>query len=103
MLISISHQMDGISGSGNFVMYTFEIYKMFPLFHLCLNEGSNDIPSLYIVIKSPLLMLRGLMEGFQPNTKLHLLGQMRLLKEYYTLMNKLVSDWLEVQFSFISN
>lgn len=90
--------MDEISGSAKLVMYTFEIYKMFPLF-LCLNEGSNDIPSLYIVIKSPLLMLRGLMEGFG-QTQNHLLGQIELLKEYYTLMNKLVSDWLELQFSF---
>lgn len=90
--------MDEISGSAKLVMYTFEIYKTFPLF-LCLNEGSNDIPSLYIVIKSPLLMLRGLMEGFS-QTQNRLLGQIELLKEYYTLMNKLVSDWLELQFSF---
>lgn len=34
VLISISHQMDRISESGKFMMYTFEIYKTFPLFHL---------------------------------------------------------------------
>lgn len=44
-------------------------------------------------------MLRGLMEGFS-QTENHLLEQIELLKEYYTLMNKLVSDWLELQFSF---
>lgn len=44
-------------------------------------------------------MLRGLMEGLR-QTQNHLLGQTDLLKEYYTLMNKLVPDWLELQFSF---
>lgn len=44
-------------------------------------------------------MLSGLMEGFS-QTENHLLGQTELLKEYYTLMNKLVSDWLELHFSF---
>lgn len=63
------------------------------------NAGSNDVPSLYIVIKSPLLMLRGLMEDLS-QTQNHLLEQIELLKEYYTLMNKLVSDWLELQFTF---
>lgn len=57
------------------------------------------MPSLYIVIKNPLLMLRGLMEGFN-QTQNHLLEQTELLKEYYTLMNKLVSDWLALQLSF---
>lgn len=44
-------------------------------------------------------MLRELMEGFS-QTQNHLLGQIELLKEYYTLMKKLVSDWLELQFRF---
>lgn len=63
------------------------------------NRGCNGAPLLYIIIKSLLLMLRGLMEGLR-QTQNHLLGQTELLKEYYTLMNKLVPDWLELQFSF---
>lgn len=39
------------------------------------------------------------MEGLR-QTQNHLLGQTDLLKEYYTLMNKLAPDWLELQFSF---
>ena len=33
VLIPTSHQMDGISGLGYIMMYTFEIYKTFFLFH----------------------------------------------------------------------
>jgi hypothetical protein len=39
------------------------------------------------------------MEGLR-QTQSHLLGQTEILKEYYTLMNKLVPDWLELQFPF---
>lgn len=34
VLISTSYQLDGVSEFGKIVMYTFEIYKMFPLFYL---------------------------------------------------------------------
>lgn len=96
--MSSSQHLDEASGPGQLEMYPCEITNRFP-FVSSETRDCNGTPSLYIIIKSLLLMLRGLMEGLR-QTQNHLLGQTDLLKEYYTLMNKLVPDWLELQFSF---